>query len=77
MTDEKLNLEDSIVIQLKKIDSALDCSLSSDSMKIVYVGSCGGTCRVTCSWYCRAECEGLCGIQSNRSLNPNYPTPGY
>jgi len=40
---------------LKNLREKLGPTISDDALSHVVGGYCGGTCYITCSWYCRSD----------------------
>jgi len=63
MKKQKLKINDDLKRQLKEIHGILEkidpYPLNDGELNHVK-GGCGGTCYVTCAWYCEATCSDSC-----------------
>jgi hypothetical protein len=63
----KLTFNAELRDRLRNLRESLVTTIPGDSMSQVIGGGCGGTCQITCSWYCRAD------IVSEEIINPLPP----
>ncbi len=52
---KKLTFNAEVRERLKNLREKLGPTIPDDKLSQVVGGYCGGTCYITCSWYCRAD----------------------